>query len=62
MTQAKEEAIRFVKDNQTPHCRTLQEGAKYLVGKLTPPELPAPSVWWEVLKISRRVRGDGNVN
>jgi hypothetical protein len=46
-------AILFIRRNASDYCRTLQEGAKYLAGKLLPSEIPHPAVWWEVLRLSK---------
>ncbi len=43
----------FIRNHASPHCRTMQEGAKYLVGKLNPDEMPHRRIWWEVVKISK---------
>ncbi len=46
-------AKQWIAEHDTGCARTIQEKAKYLVGRLTANEAPAPEVWWEVLKISR---------
>jgi hypothetical protein len=51
-----EKAEKYIEENQSPCCRTLREGAKYLVGKLTVYEIPHPVIWWEILKISRDIK------
>jgi len=48
----KEQAIKFIHENQTKFCRTDREGAKYLVSKLVHSEMPPMAVWYEVLKIA----------
>lgn len=49
----KQQAIKFIEQQDTGHCRTLREAAKYLTAKLTPYQTPHPAVWWEVLKIAQ---------
>jgi hypothetical protein len=49
----RQKAQFFIHDNATKYCRTWQEGAKYLVGKLIPTEMPHPKVWNEILKIAK---------
>ena len=51
----KEDTIKWIDDQDTRYSRTLQEKAKYLVGKLIPSEMPHPAIWNEVLKIAYKV-------
>ena len=47
-TQAEE----FIGSNDKAYCRTLQEHAKFLKGKLLPHEWPPPIVYNEILRIA----------
>ena len=49
---ARQQAEAFIRAHMTSYCRTLREGAKYLVGKLTCYEIPHPAVWHEVNMIA----------
>jgi len=46
-------AEQFIVENSPPLCRTLREGAKYLLGSLTVYEIPAPPVYWEICRIAK---------
>jgi hypothetical protein len=48
----KEQAIDWINNQNTYYARTLQEKAKYLVGKIIPAEMPHPAIWNYVLKIA----------
>jgi len=55
MTATKNDAIAWIDTQDTGFCRTNQERAKYLVGKLIAAEIPHPAIWWWVLKISKGI-------
>ncbi len=47
------QAKQFIYSTKSGHTRCYQEHAKYLKGKLLAHQLPASSVWQEVLKIAQ---------
>ena len=52
MTYTKEDALTWIAQQETAFCRTPNEAAKYLIGKLTVSEMPHIALWWEVIKIA----------
>ncbi len=48
----------WINDQKIGDKKTMQEKAKYLVGKVMTAKIPTPrpSVWWEVLKLAAGVR------
>lgn len=45
-------AKEWIEKQDTKYARTLREKAKYLVAKTLPRDMPAPAIWWDVLKIA----------
>lgn len=55
MTNTKK-AKKWIEQQDTKYARTMREKAKYLVGKLTPYEIPHPAIWNEVGMIADGLR------
>lgn len=53
MKTTPQDALNWINEQDTKFARTSREKAKYLVAATLPHNLPHPSLWWEVLKLSK---------
>jgi hypothetical protein len=53
MKATRQDAHKWIEQQDTGYARTVQEKAKFLIGKLIPAELPHPAIWHHVGMIAR---------